>query len=35
MGSNEKDVMGSASRAVSARLTKHFVAIFSKTCNNV
>ena len=34
MGSHEQAVMGFDSRAVSARVTKHFVTIFSKTCNN-
>ena len=33
MGSREWAVMGLKSRAVSARLTKHFVINFSKTCN--
>ena len=33
MGSRERAVMGLGSRAVSARVTKHFVTIFSKTCN--
>ena len=27
-------MQGFESRAVSARVTKHFVTIFSKTCNN-
>ena len=34
MGSREGTVMGLESQAVSARVTKHFVTIFSKTCNN-
>ena len=34
MGSREQAVMGFESRAVSAQLTKHFVTIFSTTCNN-
>ena len=34
MGSHVRAVMGLESQAVSARLTKHFVTIFSKTCNN-
>ena len=34
MGSLERAVMGLESRAVSAQVTKHFVTIFSKTCNN-
>ena len=33
MGSREWLVVGLKSRAASARVTKHFVAIFSKTCN--
>ena len=33
MGSRECVVMGLKSRAVSALVTKHFVTIFSKTCN--
>ena len=33
MGSHEWVVMGLKSRAASARVTKHFVTIFSKTCN--
>ena len=33
MGSHERTVMGLESRAVSARVTKHFVTIFSTTCN--
>ena len=33
MGSRGRDVMGLESRAVSARVIKHFVTIFSKTCN--
>ena len=35
MGSSKRAVMGLESRAVSARVTKHSVTIFSKTCNNV
>ena len=35
MGSLERAVMGFESRAVSARVTKHIVTIFSKTCNFV
>ena len=31
MGSREGTIMGLESRAVSARVTKHFVTIFSKT----
>ena len=34
MGSHEQADMGLLSRAVSARVTKHVVTIFSKTCNN-
>ena len=34
MGSSEWAVMGLESGAVSAWVTKHFVTIFSKTCNN-
>ena len=34
MGSCERVVMGLESRAVSARVTEHFVTIFSTTCNN-
>ena len=34
MGSRERAVMGLESRAISAGITKHFVTIFSKTCNN-
>ena len=34
MGSHEWAVLGLESRAVSARVTKHFVTFFSKTCNN-
>ena len=34
MCSREWAVMGLESRAISGRLTKHFVTIFSKTCNN-
>ena len=30
----EQAIMGLELRAVSARVTKHFVTIFSKTCNN-
>ena len=33
MGSRECVVMGLKSRAASALVTKHFVSIFSKTCN--
>ena len=33
MGSHERAVMCLAPRAVSARVAKHFVTIFSKTCN--
>ena len=33
MGSQEQAVMGLESCAVSAQVTKHFVSIFSKTCN--
>ena len=33
MGSREWLVVGLKSRAASARVTKHFVTIFSKTCN--
>ena len=33
MGSCEWLVVGLKSRAASARVTKHFVTIFSKTCN--
>ena len=33
MGSREQAVMGFESRAVSVRVTKHFVTIFSKTYN--
>ena len=35
MGSGEQAVIGLASRAVSARVTKHFVTNFSKTCNTL
>ena len=34
IGSCERANMGLESRAVSARVTKHFVTFFSKTCNN-
>ena len=34
IGSHEPAVMGLESRAVSAWVTKHFVTIFSTTCNN-
>ena len=34
MGSREQTVIGLESRAVSARVTQHFVTIFSQTCNN-
>ena len=33
MGSREWVVMGLKSQAPSARVTKHFATIFSKTCN--
>ena len=33
MGLSERAEMGFESLAVSARVTKHFVIIFSKTCN--
>ena len=33
MGSHEWAVMGLESRAVLARVTKHFVTFFSTTCN--
>ena len=33
MGSSERAVMGLESQAVSTPVTKHFVTIFSKTCN--
>ena len=33
MGSREWVVMGLKSGAASAQVTKHFVTIFSKTCN--
>ena len=33
MGSPEQAVMGLETRAESARVIKHFVTIFSKTCN--
>ena len=33
MGSHERAIMGLESGAVSARETKHFVTIYSKTCN--
>ena len=33
VGSRECVVMGLKSRAVSALVTKHFVTVFSKTCN--
>ena len=33
MGSTEWLVVGLKSRAASAQVTKHFVTIFSKTCN--
>ena len=32
MGSRERAVLVLETRAVSARVTKHFVTIFSKTC---
>ena len=35
MGLRERAVIGLASRAVSARVTKHFFTIFSKTCNKL
>ena len=34
MGSHEQAIMGLESRAVTARVTKHFVTIFSTTCNS-
>ena len=34
MGSHKRAGADLASRAVLARVTKHFVTIFSKTCNN-
>ena len=34
MGSHERAVLGLESQAVSAQVTKNFVAIFSKICNN-
>ena len=34
MGSREQAVMGLESHALSTRVTKHFVTIYSKTCNN-
>ena len=34
MGSRERAVMCLVSQAVSARVTKHFVTIFSKACKN-
>ena len=34
MGSREQAVMGLVSQAVSARVTKHFVTIFSNACYN-
>ena len=34
MGAHERAIMGLESPAVSARVTQHFVTIFSKTCNN-
>ena len=34
MGSGEWAVMGLKSQAVSAHVTKHFVTIFNKVCNN-
>ena len=34
MSSREWADMGLESQAVSARVTKHFVTVFSKTCNN-
>ena len=33
MGPHKRAVIGLESRAISARATKHFVTIFSKTCN--
>ena len=33
MGSRERAVIGLESQAVLAVITKHFVTIFSKTCN--
>ena len=35
MGSHERAVMALESRAVSVRVTKHFVTIYSKTCNKL
>ena len=35
MGSCELAVMGLESRAVTAGVTKHFVTIFSETCNKI
>ena len=35
MSSRERVVMGLGSQAVSARVTKHFDTIFSKTCNKL
>ena len=35
MGPGEQAVMGLESQAVSARATKHFVTVFSKTCNKM
>ena len=35
MGSCELAVMGLESQAVTARVTKHFVTIFSETCNKI
>ena len=35
MGSREWLVVGLKSRAASAWVTKHFVTIFSKICNNM
>ena len=34
MGSRERAIMGMESLAVSARVTKHFITIFSKACNH-
>ena len=34
MGSHEQAVKCLESHAVSAQVTKHFVTIYSKTCNN-
>ena len=34
IGSGEQAAIGLESRAVSARETKHYITVFSKTCNN-